>query len=107
MPANKAGLESDAMVMKLAGAFGYDIDFARTCAKAANFNVVYDDVYRDGERPATATSSPRPLHQPVKRYGGPLPNAAGETCSSRPDGRCASPSCARSGFTHFLSVLDR
>jgi len=45
----QAGL-SDTMVLKLANAFGYDIDFAQDLREGDSFSVVYDDVYRDGER---------------------------------------------------------
>ena len=44
----RAGL-SDAMVLKLADAFGYDIDFAQDLREGDSFSVVYDDLYRDGE----------------------------------------------------------
>lgn len=45
----QAGL-SDAMVIKLANAFGYDIDFAQDLREGDSFSVIYDDVYREGER---------------------------------------------------------
>jgi murein DD-endopeptidase MepM/ murein hydrolase activator NlpD len=41
---------SDAMILKLASAFGYDIDFAQDLRQGDNFTVIYDDVYREGER---------------------------------------------------------
>jgi murein DD-endopeptidase MepM/ murein hydrolase activator NlpD len=44
----QAGL-TDAMVLKLANAFGYDIDFAQDLREGDSFSVVYDDVYREGE----------------------------------------------------------
>lgn len=44
----QAGL-SDAMVLKLANAFGYDIDFAQDLREGDSFSVVYDEVYREGE----------------------------------------------------------
>ena len=46
---NQAGL-SDAMVLKLATAFGYDIDFAQDLRQGDSFTVIYDDVYCEGER---------------------------------------------------------
>ncbi len=46
---NQAGL-SDAMVLKLAGAFGYDIDFYQDLQPGDSFTVIYDDVYCEGER---------------------------------------------------------
>ncbi|HEX4379809.1 MAG TPA: peptidoglycan DD-metalloendopeptidase family protein [Candidatus Acidoferrum sp.] len=45
---NQAGL-SDAMVLKLATAFGYDIDFAQDLRQGDSFTVIYDDVYCEGE----------------------------------------------------------
>jgi murein DD-endopeptidase MepM/ murein hydrolase activator NlpD len=45
----QAGM-SDSMVLKLANAFGYDIDFAQDLRQGDSFTVIYDDVYREGER---------------------------------------------------------
>ena len=45
----QAGM-SDAMVLKLANAFGYDIDFAQDLRQGDSFTVIYDEVYREGER---------------------------------------------------------
>jgi len=45
----QAGM-SDVMILKLASAFGYDIDFAQDLRKNDSFTVLYDDVYREGER---------------------------------------------------------
>ncbi|HEX6832067.1 MAG TPA: peptidoglycan DD-metalloendopeptidase family protein, partial [Rudaea sp.] len=45
----QAGM-SDAMVLKLAGALGYDIDFAQDLRQGDSFTVIYDDVFREGER---------------------------------------------------------
>ena len=45
----QAGL-SDVMVLKLATAFGYDIDFAQDLRQGDSFTVIYDDVYCEGER---------------------------------------------------------
>jgi murein DD-endopeptidase MepM/ murein hydrolase activator NlpD len=44
----QAGL-SDAMVMNLAGIFGWDIDFVLDIRKGDRFMVVYEKLYRDGE----------------------------------------------------------
>lgn len=44
----RAGL-TDTMVLKLANAFGYDIDFAQDLREGDSFSVLYDDVYREGE----------------------------------------------------------
>jgi len=43
-----AGL-SDAMVMNLAGIFGWDIDFVLDIRKGDRFVVIYEKLYRDGE----------------------------------------------------------
>jgi murein DD-endopeptidase MepM/ murein hydrolase activator NlpD len=43
----EAGM-SDMMVLKLATAFGYDIDFAQDLRQGDNFTCLYDDVYREG-----------------------------------------------------------
>ena len=45
----QAGM-SDAMVLKLANAFGYDIDFAQDLRQGDSFTVIYDDVYCEGDR---------------------------------------------------------
>jgi len=45
----QAGM-SYAMVLKLADAFGYDIDFAQDLRQGDSFTVIYDDLYREGER---------------------------------------------------------
>jgi murein DD-endopeptidase MepM/ murein hydrolase activator NlpD len=46
---SQAGM-SDAMVLKLANAFGYDIDFAQDLRQGDSFTVIYDMVYCEGER---------------------------------------------------------
>jgi len=45
--ASRAGL-SDAMVVKLADVFKFDIDLAREVRVGDRFTVIYDDVWRDG-----------------------------------------------------------
>lgn len=45
--ATRAGL-NDAMVVKLADVFKYDIDFIKDIRKGDRFTVIYDTVYRDG-----------------------------------------------------------
>ncbi|MEO6967640.1 MAG: peptidoglycan DD-metalloendopeptidase family protein [Rhodanobacteraceae bacterium] len=45
---NRAGM-GNAMILKLAKVFGYDIDFAQDLKAGDSFTVIYDDVYRDGE----------------------------------------------------------
>ena len=44
-----AGL-SDSMVMQLANVFAYDIDFAQDLREGDSFSLVYEEVYRDGEK---------------------------------------------------------
>ncbi|MHA6205592.1 OapA family protein [Dyella soli] len=44
---SKAGM-SNAMVLKLAELFKYDIDFVQDLREGDSFTVIYDDVYRDG-----------------------------------------------------------
>lgn len=41
---------TDSMTLKLAQAFGYDIDFAQDLRVGDSFSVIYNDVYREGER---------------------------------------------------------
>lgn len=41
---------TDSMTLKLAQAFGYDIDFAQDLRVGDSFTVIYNDVYREGER---------------------------------------------------------
>jgi murein DD-endopeptidase MepM/ murein hydrolase activator NlpD len=45
----KAGL-SDAQIMELANLFGWDIDFALELQKGDRFEVVYDELWVDGEK---------------------------------------------------------
>ena len=45
----RAGL-SNAMVLKLADLFKYDVDFVQDLRAGDSFTVIYDDVYRDGTR---------------------------------------------------------
>jgi murein DD-endopeptidase MepM/ murein hydrolase activator NlpD len=45
----KAGLSNGA-IAELARVFGYDIDFAQDLRVGDRFNVVYEEIYRDGER---------------------------------------------------------
>lgn len=46
---SQAGL-SNGTIVELAKVFGYDIDFAQDLRVGDRFSVVYDEVYRDGER---------------------------------------------------------
>jgi murein DD-endopeptidase MepM/ murein hydrolase activator NlpD len=45
----EAGL-SDRLIMELAGIFGWDIDFALDIRAGDRFSVVYEELYRDGEK---------------------------------------------------------
>jgi murein DD-endopeptidase MepM/ murein hydrolase activator NlpD len=47
--ANKAGI-GHGTVLEMAKVFGYDIDFTRDLRVGDRFEVVYEDVFRDGER---------------------------------------------------------
>lgn len=47
--ASDAGM-SPAGVLEMAKVFGYDIDFAQDLREGDRFSVVYEDIYRDGER---------------------------------------------------------
>lgn len=47
--AETAGL-SDAMVLKVAKVLGYDIDFAQDLRQGDSFSVIYEQVYRDGQK---------------------------------------------------------
>lgn len=44
-----AGL-SDTLIMNLAGIFGWDIDFALDIRKGDEFRLIYEEIYRDGEK---------------------------------------------------------
>jgi murein DD-endopeptidase MepM/ murein hydrolase activator NlpD len=44
-----AGL-SDKVIMNLAGIFGWDIDFALDIRKGDEFRILYEELYRDGEK---------------------------------------------------------
>jgi len=49
LSAQRAGL-SDNLTMKLAGIFGWDIDFALDIRQGDHFSVIYDEIFRDGEK---------------------------------------------------------
>lgn len=49
LSAKKAGL-SERLTMKLAQIFGWDIDFAMDIRERDQFKVIYEDLYRDGEK---------------------------------------------------------
>ena len=49
LAANDAGI-SENIIMELAGIFGWDIDFALDIRKGDSFKVLYEEIYRDGEK---------------------------------------------------------
>lgn len=48
--AGEAAGMSDQMILQMAEVFGYDIDFAQDIQRGDSFQVVYEELYRDGER---------------------------------------------------------
>ncbi|KAB7623049.1 peptidoglycan DD-metalloendopeptidase family protein [Alkalilimnicola sp. S0819] len=44
-----AGL-NDGLIMELAGIFGWDVDFALDIRRGDQFSVIYEELYRDGEK---------------------------------------------------------
>jgi murein DD-endopeptidase MepM/ murein hydrolase activator NlpD len=49
LAAKEAGISQN-IIMELAGIFGWDIDFVLDIRKGDNFTVVYEELYRDGEK---------------------------------------------------------
>ena len=49
MAANESGI-SEKLIMELAGIFGWDIDFALDIRKGDSFKVLYEEIYRNGEK---------------------------------------------------------
>lgn len=49
MAANEAGIAEN-VIMELAGIFGWDIDFALDIRKGDNFKLLYEEIYRNGEK---------------------------------------------------------
>ncbi len=104
----QAGL-SDAMVLKLANAFGYDIDFAQDLREGDSFSVIYDDVYRDGERLRDGEVIAATFINQGKRYTAiRYTNAAGETLFYNEAGRPLRKSFLRTPveFTRISSVFS-
>lgn len=84
---DQAGM-TDLMTLKLANAFGYDIDFAQDLREGDSFSAIYDQVYREGERLrdgdiVAATFTNRGKRFTAIRYT----NASGETLFYTEDGR--------------------
>jgi murein DD-endopeptidase MepM/ murein hydrolase activator NlpD len=79
---------SDAMIAQLANAFSYDIDFIHDLRDGDNFTVVYDDVYREGERLRDGDVIAATFINRGKRYSAfRYTNNAGETLFYTEDGR--------------------
>ena len=105
---NRAGL-SDGMVLKLANAFGYDIDFAQDLREGDSFSVIYDDVYRDGERLRDGDIIAATFVNNGKRYTAiRYTNADGETTFYTEDGRPLRKSFLRTPveFTRISSTFS-
>jgi murein DD-endopeptidase MepM/ murein hydrolase activator NlpD len=83
----EAGI-SDAMVLKLANAFGYDIDFAQDLRQGDSFSVIYERLYREGERLRDGDIVAAIFVNQGKRYAAiRYTNDAGETLFYSEDGR--------------------
>ncbi len=104
----EAGL-SDTMVLKLANAFGYDIDFAQDLREGDRFSVIYDDVYREGEHLRDGEIIAATFINQGKRYTAVrYTNASGETLFYTEDGRPLRKSFLRTPveFTRISSVFS-
>lgn len=104
----QAGL-SDAMVLKLANAFGYDIDFAQDLREGDSFSVVYDDLYREGELLRSGDIIAATFINQGQRYTAiRYTNASGETMYYTEDGRPLRKSFLRTPveFTRISSVFS-
>jgi murein DD-endopeptidase MepM/ murein hydrolase activator NlpD len=104
----QAGL-SDTMVLKLANAFGYDIDFAQDLREGDSFSLVYDEVYREGERLRDGEILAATFINQGKRYTAIRhTNAAGDTLFYTEDGRPLRKSFLRTPveFTRISSVFS-
>ncbi|WP_249352234.1 MULTISPECIES: peptidoglycan DD-metalloendopeptidase family protein [unclassified Rudaea] len=104
----EAGL-SDAMVLKLANAFGYDIDFAQDLRQGDSFTVIYDDVYREGERLRDGDIIAATFVNKGKRYSAfRFTNSAGETSYYSAEGRPLKKSFLRTplDFTRITSFFS-
>lgn len=104
----QAGL-SDAMVLKLANAFGYDIDFAQDLREGDSFSVVYDDLYREGELLRGGDIIAATFINQGRRYTAiRYTNADGETMYYTEDGRPLRKSFLRTPveFTRISSVFS-
>jgi len=104
----QAGL-SDAMVLKLANAFGYDIDFAQDLREGDSFSVIYDEVYREGEHLRDGDIIAATFINQGKRYTAVrYTNADGETMFYNEAGRPLRKSFLRTPveFTRISSTFS-
>jgi len=104
----QAGL-TDQMVLKLANAFGYDIDFAQDLREGDSFSVVYDDVYREGEHLRDGDIIAATFINQGKRYTAiRYTNADGETMYYTEEGRPLRKSFLRTPveFTRISSTFS-
>jgi murein DD-endopeptidase MepM/ murein hydrolase activator NlpD len=104
----QAGL-SDAMVLKLANAFAYDIDFAQDLREGDSFSLVYDDFYREGERLRAGDIIAATFINQGQRYSAiRYTNADGETMFYNEAGRPLRKSFLRTPveFTRISSVFS-
>ena len=84
---DQAGM-SDLMTLRLANAFGYDIDFAQDLRLGDSFSVIYDQVYRDGEQLRGGDIIAATFINQGKRYTAiRFTNSKGETLYYTEDGR--------------------
>ena len=105
---DQAGM-SDAMTLKLANAFGYDIDFAQDLRQGDSFSVIYDTVYREGEQLRGGDILAATFINQGKRYTAiRYTNSSGETLYYTEDGRPLRKSFLRTPveFTRISSVFS-
>jgi murein DD-endopeptidase MepM/ murein hydrolase activator NlpD len=108
----EAGM-SDAMILQLANAFGYDIDFAQDLRQGDSFTVIYDDVYREGERLRDGDILAATFVNKGKRYSAfRFTNSVGETSYYSAEGRPLKKTFLRtpldfSRITSYFSVARR
>ena len=84
---DQAGM-SDLMTLKLANAFGYDIDFAQDLRSGDSVSVIFDELYRDGERLRAGDIIAATFTNQGKRFSAVrYTNTKGETLYYTEDGR--------------------
>ncbi len=104
----EAGM-SDTMVLQLADAFGYDIDFAQDLRVGDSFTVIYDDVYREGERLHDGNIIAATFINRGKRYSAfRFTDAKGDTKFYSADGRPLRKTFLRTpvDFTRITSLFS-